>query len=171
MLKILCGARLVWILGEKIADKFISLNNLVCLNKGDGTHLNPNGSFSHLDIALSTPSLAATLDCNIFEDSWGSDHFPLIITFSLINFNSNFLPPNSFNYSKADWVNFSLALEEHQNFQDTITDPALAYDNLLRFFTKARGEHIPLHKGPFNHIYTPFWNSDCSKAKVEKKQP
>src|SRR5207247_3916566 len=26
-----------------------------------------------------------------------------------------------------------------------------------------------LHKGPFKHIYTPFWNKECAEAKLKRK--
>src|SRR3989442_7705954 len=39
----------------------------------------------------------------------------------------------------------------------------------LFFFKKARESNIPLHKGPFRHIYTAFWNKECSEAKLYRK--
>src|SRR2546425_240715 len=60
--------------------KFFNEFDLICLNKGSGTRLNHNGTLSHLDLALCSINLGFILDCEIFDDVWGSDHYPLLIT-------------------------------------------------------------------------------------------
>src|SRR5207253_10119629 len=64
--------------GKKLVN-FIEENNMVCLNKGNGTRLNYNGSLSHLDISLCNSKIGNNLEWMVFEDCWSSDHFPTML--------------------------------------------------------------------------------------------
>src|SRR4029077_15013325 len=60
----------------KIIERFVEENNLVVLNKGQGTRINHTASLSHLDIALCSKNLSSILNLEVLEETWGSDHFP-----------------------------------------------------------------------------------------------
>lgn len=66
----------------KIIEQFIEDNNLVCLNKGEATRINYNGSLSHLDLALCSKRLGMDITCEVLNDSWGSDHYPLALSYA-----------------------------------------------------------------------------------------
>src|SRR5207244_10285340 len=60
----------------QILANFIEENDLVCLNTGEGTRLNNNGSLSHLDISLCNSELSSKFTWEVMSNSWGSDHYP-----------------------------------------------------------------------------------------------
>jgi hypothetical protein len=150
-------------------EKFINHNNLVVLNKGEGTRINPNSSLSHLDIALCSHKLSPTFNLEIGHDTWGSDHYPLIISFLNNNY-TNFQPNNSMiDISKADWKLFESILEKDPIFSNKASSNLLEYDNFISAILNAVELSIPLKSEKPKHKYTPFWNKKCSQEKLEKK--
>ena len=152
-----------------LITKLINQFDLICLNKGSGTHLNNNGSLSHLDLVLCSSNLGFNLDCEVLDDLWGSDHFPLFISLDC-NVEINLINASLFNYSKADWALFYSALDNDSSFQDPISDVDHAYNKLVLAFKNARDISIPKRSTIFKHKYSPFWTPQCSEAKALKKK-
>jgi len=154
----------------KIIENFIDDNNLICLNKGEGTRLNYNGTFSHIDLALCSSPLGSHLNCDRIDDSWGSDHFPLEVKFEINT--AKFLQRqiNRFNYEKANWPLFKDTLNHDCKGSEYTVNVETVYNNLVTSFYNARDASIPLKKGNFKHKYSPFWNDECSKAKKKTKK-
>jgi len=50
-----------------------------------------------------------------------------------------------------------------------VQDVEQGYKNLLISYKKARDISVPIKTGPYKHKYSPYWNSDCSEAKLNKK--
>jgi len=153
----------------KLIETFIDENNLICLNKGEGTRLNYNGTFSHIDLALCSSNFGLRLNCERIDDSWGSDHFPLSVIYESTT--SKFIPLhlNYFRYEKADWALYKEFLcNECNNFIDE-DNVEFIYENLVTSLSKARDKSIPLKSGNYKHKYSPFWNKDCSVAKKNRK--
>ena len=73
--------------GKKIED-FIEQNNLVLLNDGAGTRLNPqNGSKSCIDLTISTKQFATKSEWEVLPNLFGSDHFVISITYNVFHEN------------------------------------------------------------------------------------
>ena len=53
--------------GKQIGDVADELN-LTVLNTGSGTHLNTDGTYSHLDVALASANLSLKCDWRIIDD-------------------------------------------------------------------------------------------------------
>ncbi len=148
---------------------FLNNHGLVCLNKGSGTRLNHNGILSHLDLALCSKKLGYNIECDVHDDTWGSDHYPVFVN---LGFNAveNFFDPNIYNYKKADWSKFCVALEDDTSLLEPTSSVEEGYKNLVLAFKRARDISIPKCCKSFKHKYTPFWTPSCSAAKADKKQ-
>ena len=88
--------------GDRIGD-FITENNICLLNDGSYTYLHPaTGTFTAIDLSLCSPDIIMELDFMVESDSYGSDHFPIILNIGVS------LPdaPPRWNLNRADWVQF-----------------------------------------------------------------
>ena len=66
----------------KILEQIIINENIIFLNNSSPTHLNiANGTFSNIDISLSTPSMVQILELEVFNETYSSDHFPIKLNF------------------------------------------------------------------------------------------
>jgi exonuclease III len=77
----------------KIIEELISQDNLVLLNTGQPTRINPsNGQLSFIDISISNTSLAHKLEWKVLPDIYSSDHIPIQIslTYPLNKNDSNY---------------------------------------------------------------------------------
>ena len=153
-----------------LIEIFLENNMIVCLNKGQGTRLNFNGTYSHLDLALCSADLAPGLDCIVIDDTWGSDHFPIQVTFT----DSKIIPillnvKNKFNYEKADWETFGKILEEECTTFPPVENTSDAFDLLVNSFNRAKQISIPIQNGSFKHKYSPWWSKNCSESKKIRK--
>ena len=150
-------------------EKFLEDNSMVVLNSGKGTRLNHNGSLSHLDIVISTGNLSSKVECEVMDDLWGSDHYPLMITYdsyTLKNSETN----SNYNYKKARWDLFQNHLINNPLLIDTNISVDKSYSNLVASYKDARDISIPRNKQNIKHKYSPFWTLKCSEAKKLKKQ-
>src|SRR2546425_4951562 len=149
----------------KLVENFIEEKNLICMNNGEGTRLNPSGSLSHLDVVFCSSCLGPSIVCEVGDDSMGSDHYPLIIHY---DFNVQKIEMNTtprFCYKKANWSKFKSLLELDPTIRSPVVDVDEAYNCLVLAFKNARDISIPLITGPFKHKYSPFWNQECSRVK------
>ena len=153
--------------GKTIA-KFIDEQNMVCLNKGEGTRLNYNGTISHLDLAICSGKLGYQMECDVINDSWGSDHYPLMITYET-NIGTKIINTNKYNYNNADWNLFYNALLNDLSLTSPIANVEIAYNNLVTSLKNARDISVPTRRIGFKHKYSPFWTPQCSEAKLIKK--
>ena len=65
--------------GDRI-DDFITENNVCLLNDGSYIYLHPaTGTFTAIDLSLCSPEI----DFMVESDSYGSDHFPIILKFGV----------------------------------------------------------------------------------------
>lgn len=149
-------------------QKIIDINKLVCINTGEGTRLNCNGSLSHLDLTLVSPSLGALTNWEVITDTWGSDHRPNLITIgrepycTLIK-----TQPEQLNFLKADWDAFRFSLiHTHINLTITVELPQLdlAVTLLNKDIIHAIQTSIPTKSKINNRITQPYWNNECTNA-------
>ena len=57
-------------------------------------HLGP----SHLDLALCSNNISLNSEFSVSDDSWGSDHFPIILSLNETVHRDNLHFDNKFNY-------------------------------------------------------------------------
>ena len=86
----------------KILEDFITENNLCLFNSNQHTYLHPgSGCFTAIDLSVCHPSLY--LEWKVYEDSHGSDHFPIIM-YETEETDSDKIP--KWNFKKANWEKF-----------------------------------------------------------------
>ena len=89
-----------------LIQEMLEDHNLTVLNTGEGTRLNHDGKYSHLDISLTSNTLAINSNWTIIDDDeWGSDHLPTMI---LINETPHEEEGQAqkYNLKKADWEKY-----------------------------------------------------------------
>ena len=112
--------------GDRI-DDFITENNICLLNDGSYTYLHQaTGTFTAIDLSLCSPDILMEIDFMVESDSYGSDHFPIILKIGVSL--PDALP--RWNFNRADWVQFDHLCKEQLTL-DTIE----LYDEPIVLFT------------------------------------
>ena len=143
-------------------------NNIVVLNDGTGTRLNPiNMETSSIDLSLVNTSIGP--HCTWYVDqksTHGSDHFVVNIKISYKPMiYSNQYNSLKWNYKNADWKGFTNACDikfscnmVSDNIQETNT-------TLTKELINIAGDYIPVKK--FNNKNqkpcVPWWDQNCTK--------
>ena len=61
-------------------EKVINENDMCLLNNGAFTYVNPSrGNHSAIDLSICDPTDYMDFAWNVYDDSCGSDHFPILI--------------------------------------------------------------------------------------------
>ena len=85
--------------GEKVIQ-WIDDQNLVILNDGSPTRIDPHtGNTSVLDVTIVPTTLTSSSDWVVIQDPSGSDHLPVITTFSLTPYKERTTLPKSCVYT------------------------------------------------------------------------
>ena len=84
------------------------------------------GTCTSIDFSLCSPSIRMEIDVMVEADSYGSDHFPIILKISVS------LPDvlSRWNVNRADWVQF-----DHLCNEQTTLDTIEIYDEPIVLFT------------------------------------
>jgi ribonuclease HI len=145
--------------------------NMCILNTGETTTVNrPNQLPSAIDIAFSSPCLAASADWSVLsDDALGSYHFPTLINLSIsVELYEHVSSYQKYVYKKADWVKYS---EISSYLFDEVlqeTNALNAYDRFCILLDNLRKESVPIHSYTFNgqkcRKPVPWWNDICSDA-------
>ena len=77
---------------RRIRDNYMTNSPFILLNDGSATHLSSHGSFSYIDLTFCSPSLTMGISWETDNNLFGSDHFPIIITIHLQQWQH--LPPS-----------------------------------------------------------------------------
>lgn len=153
-----------------IIEEFLDLANLVVLNTGAPTRIDPNScKGSCLDLTFVTPSLARLGEWRVESDSWGSDHFPVSSHFGRSLVEETRERDRRFNFSLVDWGKFNENVSagiEDVNSSGSIDEYC---DSLTAIIMRAASNSIPLRKFPKQRSIVPWWNSECDAAVKKRK--
>ena len=150
-----------------IWERLIRQCDLCVLNSGHPTRLDEySGLFSHIDLTLTSSTIAQYMDWTTDEDLHDSDHFPIYITFDkgedTIHFTDIFY---GWNLNKARWDEFRekcvLKFEE----QLGVDNCKAMTDVIIQAATAA----IPKKTG-YSKYSCPWWTDDCKRAIAETKR-
>ena len=146
--------------------------NLIILNDGSPTRIDPNtGNSTSLDVTIVPSTLSVISDWIVIQDPCGSDHLPIITTFSITPYKETKTLPKSWIYTKANWSKFA-------NLLDTIQVEQLANDNIDKYLdninqaiNQAAYQSIPRTSGktttrPIN----PAWTDKCTQARKDSRK-
>ena len=157
----------------RIVEDFMHRSDLVILNEGNPTRLDPHsGRLSCLDLALTSKELSSVCKWSVLKHNFGSDHF-------VVSFDIPFLSPNkkeeiestksyaSRSYENINWNLYKLEINnqiQECKMQYQESDIQGKYNILIRIIlasidklTKVRHKHKA--KPP-----VPWWNKECSTA-------
>lgn len=153
--------------GRKLG-RTLSQNNLFLHNNDSKTHVDiRTNSYSNIDLAISTLNIADKISVEACDETWGSDHFPLLInldlcknsyekkTFKLKSLNTNWSGVNESlenSYEKflsLDYENLSI-VEKYNFFVETVSDAVRHHTPRKSFSGK--------NKNP-----VPWWDEECNK--------
>lgn len=160
--------------GVAVLDMVESLN-LCIVNSGAVTRRTPpNIGASAPDLSICSPSLAASLSWQVLSSSFGSDHFPILLSLPLQN---NDIPKRTprlkYRLDDADWSLFRSHLE-----LKVASLPAIIHGNedscsqaLARAIIEAADEIFPVKNGSRGRIPSPpWWDQECSDAIRSRKE-
>ncbi|RVE42612.1 hypothetical protein evm_012732 [Chilo suppressalis] len=92
--------------GARILD-IVDKNNFCILNSGDPTRrTQPNEGISAPDLTISTPNLASFFSWSMLSSTFGSDHFPILISFPKTVLKSRPTRKHRINNDSDSWEKF-----------------------------------------------------------------
>ena len=156
----------------KTIETLIDQNNLILLNTGQPTHFQSNANPSVLDLSISTINISSKIHWNICNNSMGSDHQPILITYNETpNLEDSFTP--RWKFTKADWKQFEQKC--HENLTLSTFDPTKPiHENLENFQTtliEIASNTIPKTKKPSKkRKLLPYWNDTIKNAIYERNR-
>ena len=156
----------------KIIQELMDENNLYILNDGTGTHITHNGNQTPLDLTFISSNLANIANWNLYNDTLGSDHFPVKIElYQNRNIIENNNKSNAWNYKKANWNLFSENLETVQNNRHINDDLEINeyWEIISNDIMNSANKYIP-KKQKIMRNPVPYWNEKCTEAIRERKR-
>ena len=150
--------------GDRV-DDFITDNNVCLLNDGSYTYLHPvTGTFTAIDLSLCSPDILMEIDFMVESDSYGSDHFPIVLKIGISLPDS--LP--RWNFSRADWVKFDHLCKVNLTL-DTIElyeEPIVLFTDILCSIAKSC---MPRTTAMQKKRCKPWFNTECKDALKARK--
>ena len=148
-------------------ERLIRMHELCVLNNGSATRIDDyTGLYSHIDVTLTSGSLAPCATWQTDEDPHDSDHFPMYVMFDF----DDVLTASTdlfygWNLNKANW----------SEFRDKCIlrfDEQLGVDNyrvMAEAILSAAAETVPKKTGQSKYS-CPWWNDQCKAAIAERKR-
>ncbi|KAJ8734711.1 hypothetical protein PYW08_013961 [Mythimna loreyi] len=162
--------------GDILLD-ILDEHNICILNSGSPTRrTGPKENLSAIDLSICTPNLASSFTWRTLPSSYGSDHFPILIS-PTHPCRSPGLPkqPRLKYKFGADglWDRFRTLVEfKLSNLQNSLSDNLIDYNNTFtNALIQAADETFPLKNSANGRIPSPpWWDKECSQiVKVRKE--
>lgn len=138
--------------------------NLVVLNKTDPTHISvATGTLTSIDVACCSTEIIDQLDFSVLQDSYGSDHLPLLLTLPDTAHAIRTRP--KWKIEEADW----------ETFQTTVQFPLMPtatqqISSITQKILEAAEQTIPKTTGLVNKRAVPWWNQEVASAVKSRKK-
>lgn len=159
------GSRLTDRRGHML-EEIITGENLVLLNTGEQTHLTmANGSLSAIDITICSSTIAADLQWSVLDDTYGSDHFPLMTSMERF-LNKEYRTPKWI-LEKANWKKFTEIT--NIDIPDTGSIDELN-EQITNIIVQAAERTIPKTTSKVTKTPVPWWNKECADAIKKRKK-
>lgn len=158
--------------GKKI-ERASDSAHLVCLNTGEDTWRSEDLSMgSAIDVAFVSRSIAPNADWTLLDSTFGSDHFPAII--SLDEVSSAKIPCRpSFATGRVDWSLFQEKFTQYYQGRNANSDYDIySYDDFISCIYSALGDaggRRRDNKKFFARTPTIWWDDECSTLIAEKR--
>ncbi|KAJ8722734.1 hypothetical protein PYW07_003914 [Mythimna separata] len=163
--------------GDELLD-IIDLHNLCILNTGAATRrCGPNQNQSAIDLSICSPSLASSLTWDILTSTYGSDHFPIVISYPFSNAKapirrSNLkhkLPDRNNN----DWDKFRNIVDSKLCSLPVISDgnENSCAEALAHILIAAANDVFPVKNNNRSTIPSPpWWDSECTDLIKKRRE-
>ncbi|XP_049316160.1 RNA-directed DNA polymerase from mobile element jockey isoform X1 [Bactrocera dorsalis] len=143
--------------GQIMEDVILS-KNLFVLNDRSPTHFSSHKTFTHIDIALCSASIAHKLCSYTLEDLHNSDHFPIIT--SLITPMQYIIKPRSkFLTDKADWLKYCSLLNTSTSAEIISENINAEASKIKRIIRSAAHISIPQASTKKFSAKLPYWSN------------
>lgn len=172
------GSSLSNSVGNFLLD-LLDLQNLCVLNTGTPTRRTEPGQLvSAPDLSVCTPSLASLFTWETLSLTYGSDHFPIILSFTSNCSNLNRPIPKKkpclqYCLADADWHTFSERLESRTADLPNLHlgDESFCAEVLAKKIIEVADETFPHKKEQSDFIPSPpWWDSECTDAVRKRKE-
>ena len=159
--------------GLKLENSLNTHNNAFIHNTNSFSHIDTYRNFkSNIDLVISSINLSDKINCNVIDETWGSDHYPIFVNVEVIK---HMYTKKSFKIKsvRTDWSSFKQKLDDQ--FESFLYDdyesciPAEKYNFLMGIVTEAIKDSSP-KKIASNKCYkhsnpVPWWDAECDKLK------
>ncbi|XP_058804238.1 uncharacterized protein LOC131671655 [Phymastichus coffea] len=157
--------------GERF-EQAIDSKNLFLHNSDSKTHLEKrSGKLSNLDLALSTMCIADNIEVKVFDETLGSDHFPILLC---IDVNKVTYEKKTFKLcsKKTDWSVFERHINGRYHAFLTIDyenkTPSQKYDFFIQVVSETVESATPRKKCFRKYKKSnpvPWWDQECDRIK------
>jgi len=158
----------------KIIDELLNNENLMLLNNGQPTRINPiNELSSAIDLSIANTSLAHKLEwCTLPYTINSSDHIPIQISINHPLDDTHLVYPSRWSIRKANWDLFSSLIEKKTESLPTPSPENIDADvkEFTDIITEAALITIGKSKSSSPRPRVPWWNEEIKKAIQNKNK-
>jgi len=155
--------------GKQI-EKVLETDNIILLNSGEPTRLNPSkGKFSAIDLSLCSSNLAQRTSWSTLPEIYDSDHIPIKIEL-LSSKATSPSSPNKWKIKNPNWNLFSQLVEAYVNTNPPPPNSPTENDvaHITNSITNAANISIGKTNGTLNKPKVPWWNPQIKLSIKEK---
>lgn len=138
--------------------QIVTDENWYILNDGAPTNIHrSSGRLSAIDLTIASQIPTRSYEWRVLEDSFGSDHFPIVVELT-----GNDATPNGrprWITSKADWPKYAAYIDEQININRTYN-----HRELTEIINEAAAASMPKTSGKRNPRSVPWWSSEVHQA-------
>lgn len=153
--------------------KAIDITESIFLNDGSPTRMaNPNQGASAVDITLCSQELAQRTQWRVLDDSYTSDHLPILITITYTGDNiSTIYPTQRWKIDKTKVTSYTDYICKTQPITPKLPSANEKVEFCLQCIRQAADSVFSLKK-PFipNNKTPPWWDEECSEVIKKRKQ-
>lgn len=154
------------IYGKNIIDS-LEQHNIMYLNNGAPTYIgNYENQNSAIDLSLTSSCFHHLLDWFTLEDTYGSDHIPIIINCQIKSLTLEYKNSKLWNTKRANWNAYHI--ECLNNVDDFNTNN---YNEFILALNKSASDSIPkyVENRAKNNRGKSWWNESCTNAVNTRK--
>lgn len=161
--------------GSRILD-MLHDNNLCYLNTGSRTRRTPpHEGKSVPDLSICSPNLASNLTWYTHKFTYGSDHFPIIITFPTLFGKTSIKrsPRLKHKLSNADWCSYRDKVEQKIESLPRVNsnNSSLCAEALASLLVQVADEVFPVKSTTSRKVPSPpWWDQECAEAVRKRKE-
>ena len=150
--------------GEQIVNTLLQ-TNLCLLNDGSATRVDDRtGTATAIDLSLASANILPDFTWEVIDDSYGSDHMPICISYARDIISTP--PPPKFNFKRADWASFCRIADVDISGEDIDTKVSNAQHSILHAAEAA----IPKTSTVHTKRGVSWWTTDCRQALRERNR-